>query len=161
LENNEINDKFIVLLNNNRVKAKLSDKVFAILTELYKLSLGILLKSKNEELYSFAMMIPQTYYTMKDNDKIYLIDKVKDHDIFKDANFWIDLGNLLIKENVNKLCMGNDDITEQEIKKRIADFYSGLVLSLEGNLNDLGENNNQFKEFKEEIFKKIREKNSI
>ena len=103
-------------------------------------------------------MIPQTYYTMKDNDKIFLIDKFKDHDIFKDANFWIVFGNLSIKEQVNKLCMGNDDITEQKIKKGIADRYSGLVLTLESLLAYFGENNNQFKE---EIFKKIREKNSI
>jgi hypothetical protein len=158
LEDNEINDNFIVLLYNNRTKAKLSDNVFAILTELYKLTLDILLKSKNEEKYALALMIPQTYYTMKDNDKIFLIDKFKDHDIFKDANFWIVFGNLSIKEQVNKLCMGNDDITEQKIKKGIADRYSGLVLTLESLLAYFGENNNQFKE---EIFKKIREKNSI
>ena len=158
MEDNEINDNFIDLLNNNRAKAELSDNAFENLTKLYKFSLDILLKSKNEEKYQSAILIPQTYYTMRNNGKFYLINEVKNHDIFKDANFWIDLGNLLIKENVNKLCMGNDDITEQEIKKRIADFYSGLVLSLEVNLNDLGENNNQFKE---EIFKKIREKNSI
>ena len=96
--NNIINiEKFFVALNNYRVSAKIefSEKFFDLVIYIYNEANNILIKKMDFKLEDLMIILSQTYYKVNNGQKIYVLEWIKSHELYKDIGFW---KNLMIKK---------------------------------------------------------------
>ena len=96
--------KFFIYFNNYRISGNfgMTERIFNIVGNLFKIALDYLLMKKDTKLEGLVIILSQTFYIMKDGEKYYLQNHIKEHPLFKKQEFWE--SHLL--ENIN-----------QEIKK--------------------------------------------
>ena len=111
--------KFFNYFNNFRISGKyeMTERAFNIVVNLFKYALDYLLIKKDSKLEGLVIILSQTFCLIKDGEKFYLQQHIKEHPLFKKQEFW---ENHLL-ENIN-----------QEIKKLERDEKNGkLVFSKE------------------------------
>ena len=90
LNNTKNIESFFIALNNYRVKGKIkfSEKFYDLIIYIFKKTLDELLKVRNKKLSNSMLILSQTYYKEKDGKKIYILDSIKTHELFKNIDFW-------------------------------------------------------------------------
>jgi hypothetical protein len=93
----------------NKGKFEVSQKTFDIFDKLFNTMINTVQRDNDFHAVKNAIIISQTYYIKgeKDNDKIYLQQRIQNNEIFKSQKFWEEFLEFSInKEIVN--CVSND-----------------------------------------------------
>ena len=108
--------KFFLLFNNFRAKGKhqLEERVYNIMKNIFNKGQDYLLENKEKDLVNLIIALSQTFYMKKDEEKIYLEKAIKDHDLFKKQDFWVNHLNNTINEELN-----NFEMQQNEIKNKL------------------------------------------
>ena len=124
LENNIDNIyKFFNYFNNFRISGKyeMTERAFNIVGNLFKFALDYLLKKIDSKLEGLVIILSQTFCVMKDGEKFYLQQHIKEHPLFKKQEFWENhlLGN--INQEIKKLERDEKNgkvVFSKEVKKK-------------------------------------------
>ena len=103
LNNIENTESFFIALNNYRSKGKINlvDKFYDILIYIYNKAQNFLLNTEHKKLEDILLILSQTYYQEKEGKKIYIINDIKDHELYKNKNFWKRMLKRNIDEEIN------------------------------------------------------------
>ena len=138
--------KFFLLLNNYRAKGKyeLNEKTFNILVQIFNITQDLLLEKKNTSLENMIIILSQTFFIKKNENKYYILNDIKNHQIFKNVDFWKNQLKIKIEEQFTK---SNNDIkrmnlvlSEKEIQKQKDEVIFSQFLPISTNMKEFGLN---------------------
>ena len=145
LLNNKTNlMKFFIILNNYRVtrRCNMTERVYKIIGKIFNISLDNLLKEKNKQLEGLIIILSQTFYMMENEKKIYLLEIIKDHDLFKKGEFWKNHLENIINEEINKIEEDEKDgrvVFSKEVKeKKIKQLITAKIIPFSNNMLEFG-----------------------
>ena len=109
--------KCLLCLNNYRTTGKyeISPDVFNIIKIIFDKKADELLVANNIKIAGFIVILSQTFYMMRDNEKYYLQKEVQKKQYFRDIKFWVNYFEDGITEDVIKF---------EEESKKIGAVYS-------------------------------------
>ena len=83
-------ESFFITLNNFRVSGKLNvnENFYDLLIYIYTTTQNLLMKDINYKLANTMIILSQTYYKEKKGKKIYILEGIKSHELFKSDEFW-------------------------------------------------------------------------
>ena len=145
LLNNKTNlMKFFIILNNYRVtrRCNMTERVYKIIGKIFNISLDNLLKEKNKQLEGLIIILSQTFYMMENEKKIYLLEIIKNHDLFKNEEFWKNHLENIINEEINKIEEDEKDgrvVFSKEVKeKKIKQLITAKIIPFSNNMLEFG-----------------------
>ncbi len=87
-------EKFYIALNNYRVRGKIkfTEKFYDLIIYIYKKTQDEILKDNKKDndikVSNLMLILSQTYYKEIDGKKVYILDTIKTHELFKNMGFW-------------------------------------------------------------------------
>ena len=95
---------FFLKLNHYRSTGKyqVTERAFNIFIKTFLNALDYFLKNKKEKLEGLIIIMSETFYIIKEGKKIYVQEKIKDHELFKKPNFWEEHLKYKIEEQIDK-----------------------------------------------------------
>ena len=163
----------LIIINNYRAKGKLelSDNAFNYVIQIFSEACKNIVSSeeKIKENGKFVkdyvcsrliIILSQTFYTMKNDEKFYICDELKKEKIFHTPEFWQELISNMISDE-SKMVLENQkklypNVNDKKIKKVKDDIYFAQTIPFVGNMKDFGLD---IKEIKKIISKIIKEFN--
>ena len=90
-------ESFFIALNNYRSQGKiqLTDKFYDIVIYVYNKAQDLLINTNNKRLEDLMLILSRTYYKEIKDKKIYIVESIKSHELYKNMNFW---KNIVIKQ---------------------------------------------------------------
>ena len=140
---------FLQKLSKFRVKGNyyLNKKMFEIFSKFFNNILNDI--KEDDDVFSAKniIVLSQTYYTKENDKKIYLQEDVKNHDIFKNINFWEKLFNFFIEKETQKYKNSKDinEINENNIEDNNNNYSKiayGQIMTICNNMIEFGLNKN-------------------
>ena len=98
-------EAFFIALNNYRVKGKLNlnDKFYELVLYIYNSTFDLLMKDNNYTLGNLMIILSQTFYKENGKEKIYILEGIKSHEIFKPNEFWKNIISNKIEDEIKNL----------------------------------------------------------
>jgi len=96
--NNILNaQSFFLMLNNYRATGKLNfnEKFYEIILYIYDTTQKLLMKKSNYKLGNIMLVLSQTFYKKIKGEKIYILEGIKSHELYKQIDFW---KNIILKK---------------------------------------------------------------
>ena len=130
---------FFVSLNNYRITGRYeaTERAFNVLINIFKKAEDYLLYTRDIKLEGLIIILSQTFYIMKNGEKIYLQKGIKDHTLFKKKEFWENYIIDMIKEEIMGM---NDDktykLSEQIEKNKINEIIFSKLVPISSYMND-------------------------
>ena len=159
LNNNEINmHKFFLLLNNYRAKGKyeLNEKTFNILVQIFNMTQDFLLEKKDASLENLIIILSQTFFIKKNMNKYYIVNDIKNHQIFKSEEFWKNQLKIKIEEQLTKINNNtkrmNLNLSEKESQKQKDETIFSQFVSISANMKEFGLNSDIILNIANQIF---------
>jgi hypothetical protein len=154
MEKDDYRKAFLIVINNYRAKGKLemSNKAFNYFIQILSVVCKNLVQEKKEENDKFVkdpicarlvIILSQTFYTVKNNEKLYLCEELKKEQIFKMPKFWLELIRDMVT-NESKSVLENhkqnnpDDESEEKIIKIKNNVYFSQIIPFVENMKDFG-----------------------
>ena len=115
--------KFCYLLNNYRVLGhfKIDEIAFDIIKNIFIICHEYLLKNEDFDLVVSIIILPETFYTIKNGGKRFLSEEIKELDLFKKLDFWEKYLNNKIKSEIDQYYIDqklkNDELTQKKMRK--------------------------------------------
>ena len=81
---------FFISFNNYRASGKISlfEKFYDLIVYIYKKTLDKLMETSNKKIEGLLLILSQTYYKEINGNKIYILEEIKSHELFKRDEFW-------------------------------------------------------------------------
>ena len=159
LNNNEINmHKFFLLLNNYRAKGKykIKKKTFNILVQIFNMTQDFLLEKKDASLENLIIILSQTFFIKKNVNKYYIVNDIKNHQIFKSEGFWKNQLKIKIEEQLTKINNNtkrmNLNLSEKESQKQKDETIFSQFVSISANMKEFGLNSDIILNIANQIF---------
>ena len=159
LNNNEINmHKFFLLLNNYRAKGKyeLNEKTFNILVQIFNMTQDFLLEKKDASLENLIIILSQTFFIKKNVNKYYIVNDIKNHQIFKSEEFWKNQLKIKIEEQLTKINNNtkrmNLNLSEKESQKQKDETIFSQFVPISANMKEFGLNSDMILNIANQIF---------
>ena len=159
LNNNEINmHKFFLLLNNYRAKGKyeLNEKTFNILVQIFNMTQDFLLEKKDASLENLIIILSQTFFITKNVNKYYIVNDIKNHQIFKSEEFLKNQLKIKIEEQLTKINNNtkrmNLNLSEKESQKQKDETIFSQFVSISANMKEFGLNSDIILKIANQIF---------
>ena len=159
LNNNEINmHKFFLLLNNYRAKGKyeLNEKTFNILVQIFNMTQDFLLEKKDASLENLIIILSQTFFIKKNENKYYIVNDIKNHQIFKSEEFWKNQLKIKIEEQLTKINNNtkrmNLNLSEKESQKQKDETIFSQFVPISANMKEFGLNSDIILNIANQIF---------
>ena len=159
LNNNEINmHKFFLLLNNYRAKGKyeLNEKTFNILVQIFNMTQDFLLEKKDASLENLIIILSQTFFIKKNENKYYIVNDIKNHQIFKSEGFWKNQLKIKIEEQLTKINNNtkrtNLNLSEKESQKQKDETIFSQFVPISTNMKEFGLNSDTILNIANQIF---------
>ena len=159
INNNERNiHKFFLLLNNFRTRGhyEIAEKTFNILVKIFNMTQDFLLKKNNSALENLIIILSQTFFIKKNEKKYYIVYDIKNHQIFKNEEFWKNQIKIKIEEqltkNNNDIKRMNLNLSEKEIQKRKDETILSQFVPLSTNMKEFGLNSDIILNIANQIF---------
>ena len=113
--NNELALKFLIYLNNFRSKGKfeLTNRVYKTLIKYLNKIADNIMNNKNKKISHLIIILSQTFYIMKNNEKYYLQKDFKTHKYFQMEDYWRENLEEMIVDEIEKF---ENDQSKYEIK---------------------------------------------
>ena len=145
----------LIVINNYRAKGKMvmSDKAFNYFIRIFSIICNHLAYSKettkgNNKFVKdpicarLVIILSQTFYTVKNKEKVYLCEEIKKEKIFNIPEFWQDLIRDMIitesksvMENRKKI---NMEVNENKLRQIKENIYFSQIIPFVGNMKDFG-----------------------
>ena len=147
MKNEPYRNFFLLFLNNYRATGflKISNEVYEYLTRIFsEISKHIYIIEQNDDkkeyitdFYSSKLIVilSQTFYTLKDGNKVYLSEKIKNDLIFHRPKFWKDLIKNLLENELKNVLGTKNKPEEEKIIKLKNDIYLAHILPFIGSMN--------------------------
>jgi len=144
-------NSFLLRINNYRALGiySMPQKEFDLISNLFLLILNFILKEKKDEdfpILKLIIILSQTFFVNKDNQKYYLNHKLKGHKLFDEIDFLYQYIKNIINEEVEKTKQ-NKKITSSN--KLMKEFIFSTVFPSFTILKQLGVNKEQLKKIVE------------
>ena len=152
LMNAKIHSYFLILLSKLRTNNRYEqDKI--MIDFLGDILNNILDKSEQTNNYSNSkncIILSETFYYNKGNEKYYILEKIKNHKWLAKPDYWINYGELMIDPELNKLLESHPEITKEDIltnnpekiskniRKKLSDIIYSQILPFVNNMKDFG-----------------------
>ena len=83
-------ESFFLALNQYRANgdSKLSPKFYDLVVYVYNKAQELLIKAGNKRLEDLMLILSRTFYKEIDGKKIYIVDVIKTHELYKKEDFW-------------------------------------------------------------------------
>ena len=83
-------ESFFLVLNNYRAqgKVKLIEKFYDLVIYVYNKAQDLLIKTNNKKLEDLMLILSRTYYKEISGKKIYIVEAIKSHELYKNMDFW-------------------------------------------------------------------------
>ena len=83
-------ESFFLVLNNYRAqgKVKLIEKFYDLVIYVYNKAQDLLIKTNNKKLEDLMLILSRTYYKEINGKKIYVVEAIKSHELYKSMDFW-------------------------------------------------------------------------
>ena len=83
-------ESFFLALNQYRANgdSKLSPKFYDLVVYVYNKAQELLVKAGNKRLEDLMLILSRTFYKEIDGKKIYIVDVIKTHELYKKEDFW-------------------------------------------------------------------------
>ena len=162
----------LIIINNYRAKGKLelSDNAFNYVIQIFSEACKNIVSSeeKIKENGKFVkdyvcsrliIILSQTFYTMKNDEKFYICDELKKEKIFHTPEFWQELISNMISDE-SKMVLENQkklypNVNDKKIKKVKDDIYFAQTIPFVGNMKDFGLEMEKIKKIISEIIKEF------
>ena len=162
----------LIIINNYRAKGKLelSDNAFNYVIQIFSEACKNIVSSeeKIKENGKFVkdyvcsrliIILSQTFYTMKNDEKFYICDELKKEKIFHTPEFWQELISNMISDE-SKMVLENQkklypNVNDKKIKKVKDDIYFAQTIPFVGNMKDFGLEMEEIKKIISEIIKEF------
>ena len=124
---------FLLQLYQFRADGKLEmpQRVFNIINKIIENCLNEILNEENNyylKIISSIIIISCTFYIIKNKKKYYLKDNLKEHQIFKSTDLWVDYTVMQIEEDLKKTQNERDINGEKINNKKINDILLSKIL---------------------------------
>lgn len=135
---------FLIFLNNYRASGKynLPERVYNIITKILNIIEDFLMKEMEFNIQNLCLILSQTFYFLKEGKKLYLIEGVKDHPIFKQNEFWENHLNEMIETDIHKIenIEKNNEVKMSKEKKqqKINELILTKVIPISKNMYEFG-----------------------
>jgi len=172
MANQELRKYFLLQINNFRSSGSLEmpPKTFSYFTQIFsEISKQIFLIQEKDDKKHYKIndyissrliiIVAQTFYTMKENAKVYISEELKNEKIFQTGEFWVEL----IRDNIENECTNffgkhkiikNDD-NEKRKNKLKDEIYFAQIIPFIGSMNGFGINKEGIKNVIEELIKEF------
>jgi len=137
-------EKFYVILNNHRATGRYSmtERAFNIIKNIFYKALDYLSKNNQKKIEELTIILSQTFYMIKDKKKIYLQEGIKDHDLFKNKEFWEHHLNEIINDELKKMEKdekdGNIILSKQCKNNKIKEIIVTKLVPFSNYMSDFG-----------------------
>ena len=100
---------FLRVLNNFRKSGdlKLPKRNFQIICDIYNQISKNLIKNKNFLEQTLIIILSETYYFIENGKKVFILEIIKNNEIFHQKEFWNDFINKSILKEVERNCRFN------------------------------------------------------
>ena len=142
---NNINniEAFFFVMNNYRGNGnvKFTEKFYDLVVYIYDKAQDILIKASNKKVEDLMLILSRTYYKEKDKKKIYIVEAIKSHELYKDINFWKNTvtkqieDEFKVKRNFNSK---NQKSTNEITQKKKEDIIIAKLIPFADLLKDFG-----------------------
>ena len=159
LKNNEGNiHKFFIQLNNYRTTGRyeMKERIYNILIKIFNMTQDFLLEKRNLFLGNIIIILSQTFFRMKNEQRNYIVNDIKGHELFKKEEFWKSQLNCKIEELLEKskkdIQRMNLDLSEKEIQRRKDEAILSQFVPFSTNMKEFGLNSDIILNIANEIF---------
>ena len=121
---NNINniEAFFFMINNYRANGsfKFTEKFYDLVVYIYDKAQDLLIKNSNRQVEDLMIILSRTYYKEENNKRIYIVEAIRSHDLYKNENFWKGVIIKLIEDEFKFMRNLNltNNITNQLSQKR-------------------------------------------
>ena len=126
--------EFLSCLNNFRTCGNLefSEEQFNIINIIFCKGCDYLLNHPNKNISYYLIILSQTFYKMNNDEKYYIQDEMKDKEFFLNIQFWIELVEIMINEELIKFekQIANSTMREEERINKKEDIICVHIISL-------------------------------
>ena len=142
LNNKENIYKFFILLNNYRATGnyETTERAYDLIGKIFKLASDYLMTNTHQNIENLIIIMSQTFYIKKDEEKIFLIKIVKDHPLFKKKDIWerqvtdkIDKLITRTKKDIEKMDL---NLNEKELQKRTDEIVFSQFVPISTHMHD-------------------------
>ena len=109
---------------------------------ILSIALDYFLKNKKEKLEGLIIIMSETFYIIKEGKKIYVQEKIKDHELFKKPNFWEEHVKYQIEEQIDKnkkdVEKMNIKYTPEEKQKRLEESILSQFIPISSYMTNFG-----------------------
>ena len=150
INNTKIHNYFIILLSklrtNNRFQQ--NNELIDLLGKILNIILDASEKDKNYENARNCIILSQTFFYEKNNQKYYLFEKIRNHKWILSNDFWFKFINQMIEQEIDKFVISHPEITKEQIlndsekisekmKFKLSELIFSQLLSYVNNMNEL------------------------
>ena len=159
ISNSEV-EHLIELLNNNEINMKgkyeLNEKTFNILVQIFNMTQDFLLEKKDASLENLIIILSQTFFIKKNMNKYYIVNDIKNHQIFKSEGFWKNQLKIKIEEQLTKINNNikrmNLNLPEKESQKQKDETIFSQFVPISTNMKEFGLNSDIILNIANQIF---------
>ena len=133
--------EFLMRLNNYRSTGKyeFSMDLFNTIKIIFDKSADYLMKNKNERIYNFLIILSQTFYVMKNNEKYFLQKELKNKEFFSFTDNWFNKIDSTIRAELerfqNEVVKNYIDLSEKKKEKKKEEIIYTKLISYIASLN--------------------------
>lgn len=115
--------KFFMLLNNYRASGKINmtERAYNIIKKIFIMCQDYLLKERDKDLEDLVIILSQTFFMIKNGEKIYLQIAIKSHRLYKKIEFWKNHLDYIIEREINRIEKDEKDgrvVFAKEVKEK-------------------------------------------
>ena len=180
MSKNEINDfinfiflkedyliEFLVRLNNYRAlgKLELSVEIFNTIKSIFDRAADYLMVKSTDRIFNYLIILSQTFYIMKDNEKYFLQKELLHKEFFRSVDFWYNKLDKTIDEEIEKLdgelAKNHFELNENKKKKKKEEIIFIKFVSFIASLNGFELEKEKLDEILIPLFEKYNVKEEI
>lgn len=110
------------------------------MSKIFKIASDYLMTNTHQNIENLVIIMSQTFYMKKNEEKIFLINSVKEHPLFKKKDIWerqvIDKIDKLIIKTKNDLEKMNFNLSEKELQKRTDEIVFSQFVPISTHMHD-------------------------
>ena len=154
MENEEYRKYFLIKINNFRAKGYLDmpNKIFNYLSKIFSEIAKHLISNKENDENNFfikdficsrlVIILSQTFYTTKNEKKVFLSEEIKKEKVFQIPEFWKELINEMIIRECNSVFESKKELNiiddENRTKKIKDEIYFAQIIPFIGSMTGFG-----------------------
>ena len=134
--------KFFIMLNNYRStgRCQATERAFNIIMNIFSKAQDYLINNREIVLEGLIIILSQTFFLMKDGQKIYLQKVIKEHKLFKNGNFWKNYLDDIIEQeldkNIKDQLNSNTIIIKEDQQRKLNEIFLSKIIPLANYMND-------------------------